>query len=82
MLENAFLNGKICLVNASGIYTHVVQSKESQGVRVLWHMVHRGHSADIAAMLFDPSDIWVAVCAVCMGKVQKIMKIQAGSTLQ
>jgi len=45
-------------------------------------MVHRGHSADIAAMLFDPSDIWVAVCAVCMGKVQKIMKIQAGSTLQ
>lgn len=34
VLENAFLNGNICLVNASGIYTHVLQSKKSQEVHV------------------------------------------------
>lgn len=48
-------------MNANGIYTHVVQSKESQEVHVLWRTVHRGHSADIAAMLVDQSDVWIAV---------------------
>lgn len=84
VLRNTFLNRDICLVTASGIYIHVVQCKESH-VHALQHMVHRDHSADITAMLFDPSDVLadVSLEASCVPWVlAKIMKMHARNTFQ
>lgn len=55
VLQDTSLTRKICLVNCSGIYTHVGQSQESEVTSCVLSTEH------LTAVLFDTSDIWIAV---------------------